>query len=104
VGAARRLLDCAPAIRSAVDLSGASLAIDDCYELWDSGGWVGGRVGGWVCSCRGRSGHALLHSAAGVCCVCRRLTSPPVCLYLPSRLLPPPLCRLHLDSSRLQPL
>ncbi|KAL4436733.1 hypothetical protein ABPG75_003872 [Micractinium tetrahymenae] len=36
--AARRLLDAAPAIRAAgVDLSGASLAIDDCYELWDSG-------------------------------------------------------------------
>jgi len=41
--AARRLLEAAPAIRAAgVDLSGASLAIDDCYELWDSGGWVGG--------------------------------------------------------------
>ncbi|EFN55586.1 hypothetical protein CHLNCDRAFT_52409 [Chlorella variabilis] len=39
LSAARRLLDCAPAIRQAgVDLSGASLAIDDCYELWDSGG------------------------------------------------------------------
>ncbi|KAL4858162.1 hypothetical protein ACK3TF_001655 [Chlorella vulgaris] len=38
LGAARRLLECAPAIRLAgVDLSGASLAIDDCYELWDSG-------------------------------------------------------------------
>ena len=37
--AARRLLECAPAIRAAgVDLAGASLAIDDCYELWDSGG------------------------------------------------------------------
>ncbi|PSC70243.1 hypothetical protein C2E20_6326 [Micractinium conductrix] len=38
LGAARRLLEAAPAIRAAgVDLSGASLAIDDCYELWDSG-------------------------------------------------------------------
>eukprot|EP00887_Chlorella_sp_A99_P008131 scaffold12.g8131.t1 len=35
--AARRLIDNAPAIRTAVNLSGASLAIDDCYELWESG-------------------------------------------------------------------
>ena len=39
LSAARRLLECAPAIRAAgVNLEGASLAIDDCYELWDSGG------------------------------------------------------------------
>lgn len=38
VDAARRLAAAGPAIRQAgVDLSGASLAIDDCYELWDSG-------------------------------------------------------------------
>ncbi|KAK9817188.1 hypothetical protein WJX72_010816 [[Myrmecia] bisecta] len=35
--AAHRLLENADAIRAAVDLSGASIAIDDCYELWDSG-------------------------------------------------------------------
>lgn len=40
LSAARRLLESAPAIRAAgVNLEGASLAIDDCYELWDSGGW-----------------------------------------------------------------
>ncbi|PRW34089.1 hypothetical protein C2E21_7404 [Chlorella sorokiniana] len=38
LSAARRLLESAPAIRAAgVNLEGASLAIDDCYELWDSG-------------------------------------------------------------------
>lgn len=35
--AARRLVDNARAIGISVDLSGASIAIDDCYELWDSG-------------------------------------------------------------------
>lgn len=50
LGAARRLLECAPAIRLAgVDLSGASLAIDDCYELWDSGEWLAG----WLAGARG---------------------------------------------------
>jgi hypothetical protein len=35
---ARRLLGSADALkRSGVDLSGASLAIDDCYEVWGSG-------------------------------------------------------------------
>jgi hypothetical protein len=34
----RRLLDSADALkRSGVDLAGASLAIDDCYEVWGSG-------------------------------------------------------------------
>ncbi|WIA32850.1 hypothetical protein OEZ86_006027 [Tetradesmus obliquus] len=34
---ARRLLEYAPAIKQSVDLRGASLAIDDCYEVWGSG-------------------------------------------------------------------
>lgn len=34
---ARRLLEHAPAIKESVDLRGASLAIDDCYEVWGSG-------------------------------------------------------------------
>jgi hypothetical protein len=34
---ARRLLEHAPAIKQNVDLRGASLAIDDCYEVWGSG-------------------------------------------------------------------
>jgi hypothetical protein len=34
---ARRLLEHAPAIKQSVDLRGASLAIDDCYEVWGSG-------------------------------------------------------------------
>jgi hypothetical protein len=34
---ARRLLEAADVIRQTVDLSGASLAIDDCYEVWGSG-------------------------------------------------------------------
>jgi hypothetical protein len=34
---ARRLLEHAETIRKTVDLSGASLAIDDCYEVWGSG-------------------------------------------------------------------
>jgi hypothetical protein len=35
---ARRLLEAAPAVREAgVDLRGASLALDDCYEVWGSG-------------------------------------------------------------------
>ncbi|KAK9858382.1 hypothetical protein WJX84_005474 [Apatococcus fuscideae] len=37
VEAAHRLLQHAPSIRASVDLSGARLAIDDCYELWESG-------------------------------------------------------------------
>lgn len=54
LGAARRLLECASAIRAAgVNLEGASLAIDDCYELWDSGAclwWAARwrRVRAWV--------------------------------------------------------
>ncbi|KAK9901712.1 hypothetical protein WJX75_009812 [Coccomyxa subellipsoidea] len=35
--AAQRLLDCVDVLRGVVDLSGASIAIDDCYELWESG-------------------------------------------------------------------
>lgn len=34
---ARRLLEHAELIRQSVDLRGASLAIDDCYEVWGSG-------------------------------------------------------------------
>ncbi len=34
---ARRLLANADAIRATVDLRGASLALDDCYEVWGSG-------------------------------------------------------------------
>jgi len=34
---ARRLLANADSIKRAVDLTGASIALDDCYELWDSG-------------------------------------------------------------------
>lgn len=34
---ARRLLEYAPTIKQSVDLRGASLAIDDCYEVWGSG-------------------------------------------------------------------
>lgn len=34
---ARRLLEYAPTIKQTVDLRGASLAIDDCYEVWGSG-------------------------------------------------------------------
>lgn len=34
---ARRLLANADSIKQAVDLTGASIALDDCYELWDSG-------------------------------------------------------------------
>ncbi|BDA42157.1 hypothetical protein COCOBI_03-0420 [Coccomyxa sp. Obi] len=37
MAAAQRLLDCADVLRGVVDLSGASIAIDDCYELWESG-------------------------------------------------------------------
>eukprot|EP00884_Botryococcus_braunii_P001914 jgi/Botrbrau1/11723/Bobra.0195s0050.1 len=37
IRAAQRLLDNASVIRAAVDLSGISIAIDDCYELWESG-------------------------------------------------------------------
>jgi len=35
--AAARLVEAAPALRAAVDLSGISLAIDDCYDVWESG-------------------------------------------------------------------
>lgn len=35
--ATARLLEAAPAIREAIDLTGVSLAIDDCYDIWDSG-------------------------------------------------------------------
>lgn len=37
VQAARRLIEAAPLIRGSVDLTGVSLAIDDCYDVWDSG-------------------------------------------------------------------
>eukprot|EP01026_Neomeris_dumetosa_P032788 TRINITY_DN2604_c1_g1_i1.p1 TRINITY_DN2604_c1_g1~~TRINITY_DN2604_c1_g1_i1.p1 ORF type:complete len:352 (-),score=49.94 TRINITY_DN2604_c1_g1_i1:168-1223(-) len=35
--AAQRLLDFAEQIKKSVDLTGASIAIDDCYEVWESG-------------------------------------------------------------------
>lgn len=35
--ACQRLLQHASAIKQSVDLTGASIAIDDCYELWESG-------------------------------------------------------------------
>lgn len=35
--AAQRLLAAAPSIKAAIDLSAVSLAIDDCYEVWESG-------------------------------------------------------------------
>jgi Domain of unknown function (DUF4460)/Domain of unknown function (DUF4461) len=35
--AAARLVEAAPSLRAAVDLSGISLAIDDCYDVWESG-------------------------------------------------------------------
>ena len=35
--ACERLLQHASAIKQSVDLTGASIAIDDCYELWESG-------------------------------------------------------------------
>lgn len=35
--AAQRLLAAAPSIKAAIDLSSVSLAIDDCYEVWESG-------------------------------------------------------------------
>lgn len=35
--AAARLVEAAPSIRAALDLSGVSLAIDDCYDVWESG-------------------------------------------------------------------
>lgn len=35
--AAARLVEAAPSIRASLDLSGVSLAIDDCYDVWDSG-------------------------------------------------------------------
>lgn len=37
LAAAQRLVEAAPYIRASVDLSGVSLAIDDCYDVWDSG-------------------------------------------------------------------
>lgn len=37
IAAARRLIDDAPAIRERVDLSGASIAIDNCYQMWEAG-------------------------------------------------------------------
>ncbi len=37
LSACERLLQHAPAIKQTVDLAGASIAIDDCYELWESG-------------------------------------------------------------------
>ena len=37
VAAGRRLLEAAPQIRTAVDLTGASICIDDCYDAWDNG-------------------------------------------------------------------
>lgn len=35
--ACERLLQHASTIKQSVDLAGASIAIDDCYELWESG-------------------------------------------------------------------
>ena len=35
--AGRRLLAAAPEIREAVDLTGACICIDDCYDAWDNG-------------------------------------------------------------------
>jgi hypothetical protein len=35
--AAARLVEAAPSLRAVVDLSGISLAIDDCYDVWESG-------------------------------------------------------------------
>ena len=35
--AAQRLLAAAPSIKAAINLSAVSLAIDDCYEVWESG-------------------------------------------------------------------
>ena len=35
--AAARLVQAAPSIRAAMDLTNVSLAIDDCYDVWDSG-------------------------------------------------------------------
>lgn len=35
--AARRLIEAAPSLRATLDLSNVSLAIDDCYDVWDSG-------------------------------------------------------------------
>lgn len=35
--AARRLLVAAPLLKGSLDMSSVSLAIDDCYEVWDSG-------------------------------------------------------------------
>lgn len=35
--AAKKLVDAAPSIRSAIDLTNISIAIDDCYDVWDSG-------------------------------------------------------------------
>jgi hypothetical protein len=98
VGAARRLLDCAPAIRSAVDLSGASLAIDDCYELWDSGGWLDGWEGsgsatgaarGMRCWFEQRCAADVSYAATWPfrCLQAVYLTS---CLYLPALPLAPP--------------
>jgi len=37
LSAARRLAEAAPALAATVDLTGASIAIDDCYDIWDSG-------------------------------------------------------------------
>ena len=37
LAAGRRLLAAAPQIRGAVDLTGASICIDDCYDAWDNG-------------------------------------------------------------------
>ena len=37
LSAARRLAEAAPMLAATVDLTGASIAIDDCYDIWDSG-------------------------------------------------------------------
>ena len=37
LAAGRRLLAAAPEIRRAVDLTGACICIDDCYDAWDNG-------------------------------------------------------------------
>jgi len=49
--AAQRLLENAPLIKQAVDLRGACIALDDCYEVGRWGGWA--RDGGGGCDAGG---------------------------------------------------
>ena len=37
MAAAERLIEAAPYIRASLDLSNVSLALDDRYDVWDSG-------------------------------------------------------------------